>query len=279
MNVQRYARIAGVLFLISLVAGGFGEAYAPSKLIVSNDAAATAANLTNFDFLYRLGFAAFLIESLCDITLVLIMYALLKPVSKELSLLAAFFGLMGTALFAFAELFYFAPLVIMRGSGYLQTFSSEQLNSLTLLSLKFYGFAGMIFTAYYGMAWIVRAVLMFRSGYFPKFLAVLMAAGGIGFVVRNFLLILAPAYASEVLLLLMVPGGLVMTIWLLWKGVDVAKWNARVRSRARIVRATGRAMSAAFRLTLCGTRGLMHGRDQDQSGSTRGRPALSMSRR
>ena len=118
----------------------------------------------------------------------------------------------------------------MRGSGYLQTFSSEQLNSLTLLSLKFYGFAGMIFTAYYGMAWIVRAVLMFRSAYFPKFLAVLMAAGGIGFVVRNFLMILAPAYASEVLLLLMVPGGLVMTIWLLWKGVDVAKWNARVRA-------------------------------------------------
>lgn len=72
MNVQRYARIAGVLFLISLVAGGFGEAYAPSKLIVSNDAAATVANLANFDFLYRLGFAAFLIESLCDISLVLI---------------------------------------------------------------------------------------------------------------------------------------------------------------------------------------------------------------
>src|SRR5712692_4809654 len=130
MNVQRYARIAGVLFLLSLVAGGFGEAYVPSKLIVSADAAATAANLRNFDFLYRLGFAAFLIESLCDITLVLILYALLKPVSKELSLLAAFFGLIGTALFAFAELFYFAPPVIMGGAGYLKTFSLDQLNAL-----------------------------------------------------------------------------------------------------------------------------------------------------
>ena len=226
MNVQRYARIAGLLFLISLIAGGFGEAYAPSRLIVANDAAATVANLRNFAFLYRLGFAAFLIESLCDIALVLIMYALLKPVSKELSLLAAFFGLMGTALFAFAELFYFAPVVIMRGSGYLDSFSPDQLNSLTLLSLKFYGFAGMIFTAYYGMAWIVRAVLMFRSGYFPKTLAVLMAAGGVGFVVRNFLMILAPAYASDLLLMLMVPGGVVLTARLLWKGVDVAKWTA-----------------------------------------------------
>ncbi len=230
MNVQRYARIAGVLFLLSLVAGGFGEAYVPSKLIVSADATATAANIRNFDFLYRLGFAGFLVESLCDITLALILYALLKPVSKELSLLAAFLGLIGTALFAFAELFYFAPPLMMGSAGYLQTFSPDQLNALVLLSLKFYGYAGMIFTAYYGMGWIVRAYLIFRSGYLPKFLGVLMAIGGIGFVVRNFALILAPAYASGALLLLMFPGGLILTAWLLVKGVDVTKWNAKVNA-------------------------------------------------
>ena len=228
MNVQRYARIAGALFLVSLVAGGLGEAYIPSKLIVAHDAAATVANIKNFEFLYRLGFATFLIESLCDITLVVILYALLKPVSNELSLLAAFFGLVGTALFAFAEAFYFAPLLLIAGGGdYLKTFAPDQLNSLVLLSMKFYGYAGMIFTAYYGMSWIVRAYLIFRSGYLPKFLGILMAIGGIGFVVRNFLLVLAPAYASDVLLMLMFPGGLAMTIWLLVKGVDIAKWKAR----------------------------------------------------
>jgi hypothetical protein len=228
MNVQRYARIAGALFLVSLVAGGLGEAYIPSKLIVAHDAAATLANIKNFEVLYRLGFATFLIESLCDITLAAILYALLKPVSKELSLLAAFFGLVGTALFAFAEAFYFAPLLLIAGGAdYLKTFAPDQLNSLVLLSMKFYGYAGMIFTAYYGMSWIVRAYLIFRSGYLPKFLGILMAIGGIGFVVRNFILILAPAYASDVLLMLMFPGGLAMTIWLLVKGVDVAKWNAR----------------------------------------------------
>ena len=228
MNVQRYARIAGALFLVSLVAGGLGEAYIPSKLIVAHDAAATVANIKNFEFLYRLGFATFLIESLCDITLVVILYALLKPVSNELSLLAAFFGLVGTALFAFAELFYFAPLLLIAGGAdYLKTFAPDQLNSLVLLSMKFYGYAGMIFTAYYGMSWIVRAYLIFRSGYLPKFLGILMAIGGIGFVVRNFAMILAPAYATDVLLMLMFPGGLAMTIWLLVKGVDIAKWKAR----------------------------------------------------
>ena len=230
MNVQRYARIAGVLFLVSLVAGGFGEAYVPSKLIVAHDAAATVANIRNFDFLYRLGFATFLIESLCDITLVVILYVLLKPVNKELSLLAAFFGLVGTALFAFAELFYFAPLLIIGGADYLKTFTPDQLNALALLSMKFYGYAGMIFTAYYGMSWIVRAYLIWNSGYLPKFLGVLMAIGGLGFVVRNFALILAPAYASDVFLMLMFPGGLLMTIWLLVKGVDLAKWNAKVNA-------------------------------------------------
>jgi len=233
MNVQRYARIAGVLFLVSLVAGGFGEAYVPSRLIVAHDAAATVANIRNFDFLYRLGFATFLIESLCDITLVVILYVLLKPVNKELSLLAAFFGLVGTALFAFAELFYFAPLLIIGGADYLKTFTPDQLNALALLSMKFYGYAGMIFTAYYGMSWIVRAYLIWNSGYLPKFLGVLMAIGGIGFVVRNFALILAPAYASDVFLMLMFPGGLLMTIWLLVKGVDLAKWNAKVKPAER----------------------------------------------
>src|SRR5262245_50472339 len=134
MNVQRYARIAGALFRVSVIAGGFGEAYAPSKIIVSGDAAATVANIKNFDFLYRLGFAGFLIESLCDITLALILYALLKPVNKYLSLLAAFFGLIATATFACAELFYFAPPLIMNGA-YLRTFSPDQLNALALLSL------------------------------------------------------------------------------------------------------------------------------------------------
>src|SRR3954466_2119662 len=123
MNVQRYARVAGALLLVSIVAGGFGEAYIPSKIIVAGDAAATVANLRNFDFLYRLGFGTFLIESLCDTALALLMYALLRPVSRELSLAAAFFGLMATATFACAELFYFAPVVIMKNADALNSLS------------------------------------------------------------------------------------------------------------------------------------------------------------
>ena len=104
VSIQTYARIAGILFLISLVVGGFGEAYVPSKLMVSSDATATAQNIRAFESLFRMGFAGYLIESVCDIALSLILYVLLRPVRKDIALLAAFFGLVGTAVFATSEL-------------------------------------------------------------------------------------------------------------------------------------------------------------------------------
>jgi hypothetical protein len=226
MNVQRYARIAGVLFLVSLVAGGFGEAYVPSKIVVSGDAAATAANFKTYDFLFRLGFASFLIESLCDIALALILYALLKPVNKQLSLLAAFFGLVGTTLFAAAELFFFLPTFILSEPAWLISFSSDQLNQLVLLSLRFFSFGVAISSLYYGMGWLMRGYLMFRSRYLPKFLGVLMAIGGLGFVVQGFARVFVPRFPSGLLMALLFPGGLALTVWLLVKGVDLAKWKA-----------------------------------------------------
>jgi hypothetical protein len=223
--MQTYARIAGVLFLFSFIAGGFGEAYVPSQLIVAGDAAATAGNIKAFGSLFRWGFAGYLVEAVCDIGLSLTFYMLLRPVRKDIALLAAFFGLVGTAVFAAAELFYLAPSLILRGDSYLKTFSTDQLNTLALLSLKLFAYGGAMFTVLYGVAWVLRGYLIFRSGYLPKFLGVLMTFGGLGFIMRNFLLVLAPAYASDGLLLLMVPGGLSLAAWLLVKGVNEQRWN------------------------------------------------------
>ena len=94
-----------------MVAGGFGEAYIPSKLIVSGDAAATARNIRASDLLFRLAFAVYLIEAVCDIALSLIFYMLLKPVRKDVALLAAFFGLVSTALFGVAPVKHYDDYV------------------------------------------------------------------------------------------------------------------------------------------------------------------------
>jgi hypothetical protein len=85
---------------------------------------------------------------------------------------------------------------------------------------------GAMFTVFYGVAWVLRGYLILRSGYLPKFLGVLMTLGGLAFIARNFLLVLAPAYAPSSLLLLMLPGGLSLPIWLLVRGIDVRKWEA-----------------------------------------------------
>jgi hypothetical protein len=226
-SIQTYARVAGALFLISMVAGFFGELYAPSHVIVSGDAAATAKNIIAHSLLFRAGFASYLIEALCDIALSLVMYELLRPVRKDLALLAAFFGLVSTAVFAVAELFYFGSSLIVGGAGYLKTFSPDQLNSLGLLSLKMYVLGGAIFMVFYGTATLLRGYLIYRSGFLPKALGALLAIAGIGFIVSNFVVVLAPAYASDLLLLPMFLAGLSMTVWLLVKGVDVRQWEAR----------------------------------------------------
>ncbi|HEY4943695.1 MAG TPA: DUF4386 domain-containing protein [Rhizomicrobium sp.] len=232
--IQTWARVAGFLFLLSFVAGGFGEAYVPSLLIVATDAAATAHNIKAFDFLFRLSFAGYLVEAVCDIALALIFYELLKPAGRTLALLAAFFGLLSTALFAVTEIFYFAaPKLILGGAGYLKTFSPEQLDTLALLSLKLFVYGSAMFTVFYGIGWILRGYLIFRSGYLPRLLGLLMMLGGLAFVARNFALVLAPQYPSANLLLALFPGGLLLAFWLLVRGVNVAKWEALALSLAK----------------------------------------------
>jgi len=231
-SVQTYARIAGILFLISMVAGGLGEVYLPSRIIVRGDAVATANNIIASNSLFRFAFASYLVEAVCDIALAWTLYVLLRPVHPNLALLTAFFGLVSTATFAIAELFYFAPTFILGGAGYLNTFSPEQLKSLAMLSLRFYAIGGGLFMVFYGIAWVIRGYLIYRSDYLPKALGALLAFAGLGFITRNFALVLAPAYASSFLLLPMMLGGLSLTVWLLVKGVDVPKWEARAAMRA-----------------------------------------------
>src|SRR5690349_7832800 len=108
-SVRVYTLLAGALLLVNFFAGAFGEAYAPSQLIVAGNAATTAHNVITSDLLLRLGFVGYLGEAITDIALAFLLYVLLRPVQANLAFLAVMFRLMATATFAFAELFYFAP--------------------------------------------------------------------------------------------------------------------------------------------------------------------------
>ena len=226
-TVQTYAMIGGVLGLISIVAGGFGEAFVPSRLIEPGNAAATAANIVHSSQLFRLGFAGYLIEALCDVGLALILYALLRPVHRDVALLALFFRLIGTAGFAMSQVFYFSALPLASGSLGLETLSGQQ-DALALLSVNVGQFGQTLFMMFYGTAFLIYGYLFLKAAYFPRFLGILLLLMGGGFVLRTFLWVLAPAYASPFLLLPAAPAGVALSLWLLVKGVDVHKWREQV---------------------------------------------------
>lgn len=232
--VQTYARVAGILFLISFLGGSFGEFYVPSTMIVSGDPTATFNNIAAHESLFRLGFAGYLLEGLCDTALALVLYVLLKPVHRNLALLAAFFGLISTALFAVCEMFFFSGPILLKNPVFLQAFSSDQLNALVYFFIRVYGFGAGLFMVFYGSASLIRGYLIYRSGYLPRFLGVLLGIAGIGFILKNFTLVLAPTYSSDFLLLPAPLTVLVLTVWLLVKGVDVQKWEARVMAMRAI---------------------------------------------
>src|ERR1700743_2453062 len=106
-QVRKLAAVAGVLVMISIFAGGFAEFYVLARLLVAADPVATARNVAAAPHLFRLSFLIYLVEAVCDVTITLIFFVLLRPVNAMLSLLAAFFGIISTATFAIGELFYF----------------------------------------------------------------------------------------------------------------------------------------------------------------------------
>lgn len=231
---QVYARIGGVLYLMIIVAGAFGEVFVRGTLIVSGDAVSTANNIMASQSLWRIGIAGDIITHVLDIPLMLVLYVLLKPVNKNLALLALLFNLIQTAVLVANELLLLVPLFLLGNADYLKAFEPGQLYALTYLFVKLqeYGFGiGLIF---FGFACLIYGYLLFRSGYFPRALGVLMAIAGLSYLTNSFTLVLAPAYAGTIfpVLVLALIGELSLCLWLMMKGVDVSKWKKRALESA-----------------------------------------------
>ncbi len=218
-SLPRYARAAGIAMLLSIVFGAIGEAYVPGRIIVNGNAAATAANIVGHPMLFRLGFATYLVEGICDIALCVLFYVLLEPVNRKLALLSAFFGIASMVTFAVAESAYFASSLVVRDTSGMASFTIEQRNALALLSLRISATIAGLFLAMYGIATMIRGYLIMRSRYFPSVFGVLFIIGGAGFFLRTTTFILAPAYSSEIMLLPMAAAGIPFMLWLLIRGV------------------------------------------------------------
>ena len=227
MSARQLSLTIATLMLLSAIFGGLGESYIPGALIASRDAAATAQNVLGHDAMYRFGFAAYMIEALCDVALALLFYQLLRPAGQTLALFTAFLGLVSTATYAMAEGLYLAPGVFLSGQDYLKAFTPEQLNALSLAAFKLSARIGMSFLAMYGLASFLRGWLMYRTGYIPKTIGVLFMFAGAAFIWHSAATIIAPRFTSGYTLATMGIAGIALMMWLFVKGVDPVSYGQR----------------------------------------------------
>ena len=230
------ARIGGVLYLIIIVLGLFGQAFVRDRIIVAGDAAATAANIRSLESLWRFGIAAEFVLLMCAVSLTLIFFVLLRPVSRELALLAVCFNLVSLAVEAAAALDLVAALLPLANAEYLGAFQPEQLYAMASLSVQSHAYGFGIGLIFFGCECLLLGYLIFRSGYLPKALGVLMPIAGLCYLTNSFALLLAPGIASRLFPAILVPafvGEASLCLWLLVKGVNVAKWKPQAGTQPR----------------------------------------------
>jgi hypothetical protein len=228
VSPQVLARIAGFLYLITIVVGIFNEAFVKGRIIVPGDAAATAANLRSMEFLWRIGIAGEMVMFFCTVTLSLLLYVLLRPVSKDLALLSQFFGLIATAVEASYSLQLFEALFPLGHAEYLKAFSPEQLNAMTTLALRSHDLGFGLCLLFFGPFFLVTGYLIFKSTYFPKAIGILYQIAGVAYLMNGFVRILAPAFASQIFAIIVLPafvGETSFSLWLLIRGVNMEKWS------------------------------------------------------
>jgi Domain of unknown function (DUF4386) len=215
------ARITGVVYLLYFLTV-VSSALFIRGIIVSGDPAATTTNILTHERLFRLSGAVGLIATALYIAVTVLFYGLFKPVNRTVSLLAAFFSLVGCAIQAFGSLFQVAPLAVLEGSPYLSVFKADQLQAVALMFIKLNIQATYIYLVFFGLFNLLIGYVIFNST-LPRILGVLMALSGLGW-----LTFLSPSLANYLLTYIEVLGFIAeasLMLWLLVKGVNVERWK------------------------------------------------------
>ena len=231
-----YARLTGLLLLMLVVVGPFSQLYVPSTLIVPGDATATADNIRASESLFLSGIVGQSVVFLTEIVLTVLLYVLLRPASRTISLVAAFARLALAIIQGINLLPYFIALLLLSGAGYLTVFEPDQLDALVLLFLNAHGYGVLIWQLFFGFHLFVLGYLIFKSGYFPRILGVLMVVGALGYLIDGYGNILFPNYAEifgVIVGVTAVIGELPFFLWLLIKGVNVQRYNERAENSLR----------------------------------------------
>ena len=194
---QKTARMAGFLYLILSIASGWAFANL-SGLVVHGDAATTVSNLRASEPLFRLGILSDLLGQAVFVFLVLALYRLLKPVGKNMARSMVILVIISATLQSISLLNQVAALLLLNGAGYLTVFNSEQINALVMFFLNLHqaGFS-VIAQIYFGLWLFPLAFLIYKSGFLPKFLGILLIVAGVGYLFDVATFFLVPNFECE----------------------------------------------------------------------------------
>lgn len=226
----KLARIAGVLYLLIIGFGLVAQIFVRDSLVDYNDATITARNIQSSEFWYRFGFVSELMMLACDIGVTTILYLLLKDFSRSLSLLSTFFRLTSIIVLCTVALSHYAALFFLGSPEYLTVFTTNQLEALSLLSIKLHGSGYNISLLFFGLHLIVLGYLIYRSAYVPKLLGVLLLIGGLCYNINSLTWFLFPAFVKVIYPAILIPcsiGELLFALWLLIKGVRISQPGIR----------------------------------------------------
>ncbi len=226
LNPNKIARVAGVLYLTMVPLGIFGIMYVPSTLFVPGDAATTANNIMASASLFRLSIVSALIIQLVQIFLVLALYKLLKPVNKNYAVLMVVFALVAVPIAMLNELNHIALLLLLSGADYLSVFTTGQLQALVTFFFDLHGHGILIAQIFWGLWLFPMGYLIFKSGFLPKILGILLMIGCFGYLIDSFGALLLPNYEVNIAIFTFW-GELLLPLWLLIKGVNVGQWEKR----------------------------------------------------
>jgi hypothetical protein len=226
MSPRKAARVAGFgLLLMTMVAMLSEVVFGFQRFIVPGDAATTATNIMANEMLFRSGISGSLIVLLLDFVVAWALYVLLKPVNKSLSLLMAWGRLIFTTIKSIILAIPFIILELISGADYLSIFEIEQLQALGLpFLINGYNYGSSIGYVFFGVHIFVLGYLVYKSGYIPRNLGVLLIISSLGYLIDHFGKFLVPQYGAIITMVTFLPalmGEIPFMLWLLLKGIKV----------------------------------------------------------
>jgi hypothetical protein len=223
-----YARVAGFGLLLMAILAMFSNFSVLEGLIIPDDAAKTASNILANEMLFRSGLISFVIVLILDVLVAWALYILLKPVNKNLAMLAACFRLVYTAIFGIALSNFLSVLPLLSGAKYLTVFTKDQLHAQVMLLIDAFNNGWLIGLVFFGCHLLVVGYLIIKSGgYLPRIIGIFLILASAGYVIDSMAHFLLPNYTDYktiFLLIVAVPGvigELSLAFWLLIKGVKV----------------------------------------------------------